>query len=686
LKHIDEEPNLHDVAHAFHGDVFNPNSEVMVRFRNLRAEYKEAKHLVMHQLHGTNKEAITLTVVIGMIILLSALTEGIFELVEMYTNEQTRAIVETVQQELTVLGFISLGVFCAIRSGMAPSISDKVFGTETELMEMFELIHMFVFLFMMLFVSIIVLQAFILKTIKTKRRKCEKKCVRKPAEIEEEYLYWYATPVSFFDISSRMRRREAVYNMEYSVLRGRFLEELKVQKLSPVGFDFAFYLEHCNDRGLAHSIDIQPLTWIVLIVLVIPLRYFIGIKSFPTKIAIIMCWSLCLLIMPWLTLHKLHNVRFALHGVPSLGRSDTEEALKESLAYYNDQTPLVDAFLQLPAPYLRVKEDRDSGSIKSRSSKASKKGLPKKKSRVAGATGWGDTNLHLQLFWFGSKGPTLLYHILRQSMFFTAIYIATVLVRFGKYAYLIHPVLPIMLMLSPLILVFQVFMLLLDQICLCTCVGMMRDQVALKETLIKAKTIKIVHALRLLKQMRLAINTSMRGEILKLSHNAGFEGVRLEELKSLFDKADTDNSGKLSGLEIKEMMAEMRATHNELETKKRQMELDSIDDAWEFSFEDFTAMVKDIETVNDDSDPVSNLVDSVFGILDQDDTGAITVSEFIQMLCGPNATESEQESAMVILQEADTDGDGLVDRDELRALLHKYADHDDLDDDMDRRK
>ena len=40
-----------------------------------------------------------------------------------------------------------------------------------------------------------------------------------------------------------------------------------------------------------------------------------------------------------------------------------------------------------------------------------------------------------------------------------------------------------------------------EQTCVVTSIGMFRDQVALKDTLLKAKTAKIVHALRMMKQV-----------------------------------------------------------------------------------------------------------------------------------------------------------------------------------------
>lgn len=666
MKHIDEEVSVEDVKHAFEGQVFDPDSKVIDRFHHLRKEYKEAREVIEHQLHGTNMEASVLTFVLFLIVILSVLVEAIFEFVENNTSEEMRTIVQTVFQELTVMGFISLFVFFAVRSGIAPFVSDHVFGTETELMETFELVHMFVFLFMMIFVSTVISQALILTKIKNKRKLCEQKCIDRPQEIEIDYLYWYVHPVARWDLPSRWKRDKAVYEMEYSVLRGRFLHQLMKDKLieSSVGFDFAFYLEGCNNRGLAHSIDIQPLTWIFLIFLLIPLRGFIAIKSFPVKLTILFFLSAALFLMPHLTLTKLQSVRRKLHGVPKLGSNSSEDELSEALSCYSDETPLVDAFMQLDPPYLREADEPKPGR---------RSWLTRK------LCGDEEPSEHLRLFWFENNGPTVLYHILRQAMFFNSIYLAALIVRFAKYAWRLHPVTPFLLVVFPLTFVFFVCMKLLNEICVVTSIGMFRDQVALKDTLLKAKTAKIVHALRMMKQMRMSINSLMGAEINKLSRGAGFEGIRLEELREIFEKADTDNSGKLSGSEVREMFVS-RGMGADMSEDKRQLQLDSIDPSWEFSFEDFTSMVKDMDQGKTAGNDIEALVECVFGMLDQDDTGSITVNEFMQMLCGPDASDAERESGMIILQEADTDGDGMVDKEELTALLTKYAAKMDLED------
>ena len=79
-------------------------------------------------------------------------------------------------------------------------------------------------------------QLLIMRRISSNRQLAEDMCLeKKGAAIEAEYEHWVGKRVSPWDFGSRHRRDVAMYNMEYAVLRGRFLLKLKEQKKCEAG-------------------------------------------------------------------------------------------------------------------------------------------------------------------------------------------------------------------------------------------------------------------------------------------------------------------------------------------------------------------------------------------------------------------------------------------------------------------
>jgi hypothetical protein len=81
------------------------------------------------------------------------------------------------------------------------------------------------------------LQLVIMRRISNHRQLAEDLCLEnKGAAIEAEYEHWVGKKVSRWDFGSRHRRDVAMYQMEYYVLRGRFLLKLQEQKKCEAGW------------------------------------------------------------------------------------------------------------------------------------------------------------------------------------------------------------------------------------------------------------------------------------------------------------------------------------------------------------------------------------------------------------------------------------------------------------------
>jgi hypothetical protein len=101
-------------------------------------------------------------------------------------------------------------------------------------------------------------QLLIMRRISSNRQLAEDMCLeKKGAVIEAEYEHWVGKRVSPWDFGSRHRRDVAMYNMEYAVLRGRFLLKLKEQKKCEAGPA----RENKTQRQLTSRLGLVGLAW-----------------------------------------------------------------------------------------------------------------------------------------------------------------------------------------------------------------------------------------------------------------------------------------------------------------------------------------------------------------------------------------------------------------------------------------
>ena len=155
--------------HGEHGDEAHSGEErkgrkgvhaQVKKFNEMRREAKKAQLKVRVELSLTNRARNTLIVLVAIIILLTVFFEAAMDQILEATPRGLTPMVQSVFRELTLLGFISLFTFLAVKSTVPGKASRLIFGTADELQEMFEVIHFVVFFFMLFFVVLVILLVF----------------------------------------------------------------------------------------------------------------------------------------------------------------------------------------------------------------------------------------------------------------------------------------------------------------------------------------------------------------------------------------------------------------------------------------------------------------------------------------------------------------------------------------------
>jgi hypothetical protein len=235
-------------------------------------------------------------------------------------EETLKPMVESVFRELTLLGFISLFTFLAVKTRIPGKVSKLIFDTTTELHEMFEIVHFIVFFFMLFFVVLTVFLVLGGKRVKRWWISAEALCTdvenSGPEIIRSDYVRFVLEPVPLCSVTRHRARTEAYHNMDYLVMRCQFQRELETEDSKFRGFDFAQYLANCHDHSVGRAVELQPRIWFMLLFSLIPLRAFIQIGNMNVKVWLFTILGYILLLMSFIFLYKLRDIKKRLTGVP----------------------------------------------------------------------------------------------------------------------------------------------------------------------------------------------------------------------------------------------------------------------------------------------------------------------------------------------------------------------------------
>ncbi|KAI2491942.1 Ca2-binding protein [Fragilaria crotonensis] len=117
--------------------------------------------------HGSSSEIsdATVTCIVLLLIVLTIVFEFSKEHLEEHATRNLRPLVDKLFGEMTVLGFLSVVTFCITQAGWFTVLSEKLFGEDNELLEIFEFVHFTIFFIMISFVlQVLVLVAAAMET------------------------------------------------------------------------------------------------------------------------------------------------------------------------------------------------------------------------------------------------------------------------------------------------------------------------------------------------------------------------------------------------------------------------------------------------------------------------------------------------------------------------------------------
>jgi len=646
-----------------HGEKSPAKKESRIKvkeFNKLRREMKKVRLKVRAEMSLTNRARNTLIVLIALIILLTVLFESMMDYILEATPLSLQPMVQSVFRELTLLGFISLFTFLAVKSTVPGKASRLIFGTPDELVEMFEIIHFVVFFFMLFFVVLVILLVIGGYRMKLWWDEAEKEA--QPDHpmstsgidgIRNEYIKFLQNRHSGY--AERTAKTKAYYQMVYLTMRNRFVTQVEAQDRtqSYATFEFAQYLAICHDTCVAAVVQVPSSAWVILLVGLGPLRAFIQIIDTKVKLAIFSSTGYILLLLSFVIYFKLKKIRFELIGVPdpdpSLVKKDAalfDKIVSTHTAVFDDvnHAPFTQTELQLTT-YPRRSWWRVLFKVVN---------MPNKQQ---------------SLFWFDVAGPHFLFNCLRMLMLLTAVHSAMMVYKFSKFMIEIHPVIMVVSVLPVSVMSMWTFSMIASMLMQVTSVEMMKDLHAIKEVDMRTKTERMVKCLRLLRSMRLAQqytadDSKLRSKIQRIPPQ------KRQELKSLFHYHDQTNCGYLSGLQVKQLLRSAGVENASLEQET--------DDDWSLAFDDLLILYADTVvpiTAGKQSDPYTELIEAVFRQLDSDDSGSISLEEFVHAMrtqTDPQYMLSERE-CILLMREADSNQDGELDLAEFTELMTKYA-------------
>jgi len=639
-----------------HGHGHVDPAKLLKKYEYLREEFEHTRHLVVHVLGGSSRMANCLVGVIAFVVVLSLLFEGGSERLRSVTPESLHGVLATVYQELTVLGFISLFAFVAIKTGIPLRMSVAIFGTESELHHIFHLVHLTVFLFMSVFLGLFGGMLVATRVYKSACIAADEQITQNPEKVKTDYFKWFEKAVPTIDIDGYKQRAQDVFHMQLLMARGRFMTEILSSKRFEIkdgrnsNFSFGDYMAVCTDHTLNEVIELRPVTWFCLLMLLFPLRAFMMLESMDTRLGIFTSLGILLLIFALVIEKKLEQITHELLGCPYPTGNNTmkESTFAEEFLGTSGGDPS-----KYKPPYLH------QPAISMKGTK-----LTDFNHRIF--HGVGIPNKHQQLFWGMGLGKDFAFHAVRSVVFFTAIYITAFLIRFSSFMIARHWIIVVVALLAPTYMFLVLFPQLLMHLNLVTSIGQMKNYHSIRHVLMVHQTAQLLSAIKLLDNMRLSMakNLKKSGKQSKLIPELSSDDR--EEAQLMFEAYDFDGSGTLDAGELTEMLTSLGYSSQDIK--------EHVDKTWNLDFDDTLVLLGDLsagKTATSQSD-VKEIVDHVFSMVDTDASGRITSSELLNCL-RKGGQQIDEKAIELTLQEADTDGDGEVDKKELATLLTRYT-------------
>jgi Ca2+-binding EF-hand superfamily protein len=504
-------------------------------------------------------------------------------------------------------------------------------GCDIHMIKLFEKVHMGLFLCLCVYFARSVLLLYQTQRMAAKWKRTEVLIQTKGIKhVVQNYYDMHDHTVDHEGLDA-VARAHATEDMEYVMLRGRFVKTGNGGKPLENDFSFAEYLSIMYAHAAAHVVHITPKAWLCL------QGFFLAF---------------------WGAMHEAPKTRiriFVLYEWIGLGFLALLTAKMKSIVEH--LTPV------WPEPTGKKYEVTDELM----------ETLGKTKPAYLSGPYKGQQH---RLFWFGNFGqgwgPDFLMQMIRVTLIVQIIF-AVLMINAIPFAidYDENFVVILCLMLIP-ILVTNYFLPphLLKLYTLATSIELTKNPHAIEETIRTIKFAKSIRTIKLLKSLQSVAAMSKKAEPgtapVELGEETEADLERKVQMREVFDMFDESGDGEVDMTEMSGLMSSIGVEFSDDDKKLLMRDFDKSGDGT-ISFDEFWQYMRQLSAP---TDPVQVVTD-VFSLIDKDGSGSITAEEFSAQMKKLPVEVSEQDIDALV-REVDHSGDGEIDLHEFAAVIKKY--------------
>eukprot|EP00941_MAST-03F_sp_MAST-3F-sp1_P004246 g4246.t1 len=625
-------------------------------------------------------------------------------------------LVHVLLSELTLMGGMGLVTFFIGKTGSLKTISQHIFHDDLELNEMLENIHMILFLIIVIFLAEALFLIMLAKRQERHWKTSNNASVVDPKGVINRYSAHVARKKGNVNkniwFEGKIER-----DASFLAIRVRFLSMCKLSGLE-LGPDFPLdqYLGSVYGKAIGGLVDI-PVRTFFSIWMVFSLSWFLHASLSPqmyTLSVIVMGWILSAAAI--LLLLKLRKIQY--HITPELIRKHALEKHSNTVEAFNggaSDCPLltrddtngtvlskyISNLHEIPHHLLQPPYIEHFQTIEGKAhlKKFRKKSLFSKLLAFVLGAKTRFPNKHEALFWEGASGPQLLQFLTQILLSLIAVYLSYLFIALlpaifevdentiglttlsARIAVAFATVLPIL----PCIFFAEEIVQLLV---LVTCLEYMIDKTIVTNVKVAEKKVRAVRALKLLRGVRREVLANYNaGAVNNNRMETRGQGKEDDDLKAedkklradwhhVFDSFDIDGNGEISHEEFFCLLEALNLCDSEEEAENIKNVMDQ-DNNGSITFNEFfhwaTLHCKsDAQEASNEN--IETTVDVLFSMLDEDKSGTITHTNFKLAMKRMHIDFSDAD-AKAIMDDVDKDGDGVLNKEELKMLLTSDLNH-----------
>mmetsp|Transcript_22292 Transcript_22292/g.55923 ORF Transcript_22292/g.55923 Transcript_22292/m.55923 type:complete len:689 (-) Transcript_22292:930-2996(-) len=597
------------------------------------------------------KERTIILVILLVLVVLSVAFEIVKDKIEESTEEELEPIVTHMWQELTILGFLSLLSFIAVKVGLIDKIAEQLYpeAEKEELKETVENVHMALFLVMVVFIVEVVMLLNLAKVF-SREWKAIEKTMKNPLRIYEEYQAVASRPKSFVShvIPVLDPHRSVRYKMTYLLMRAEFMKPREGTNILPQDFDFSEYLTINLGETVGEIVEVPVHIWLFFAL------FFVGIWGITfvhEKIYTIMfvCWGWILLAATVVMFFKIHSIFDKLTVTPEVTTDHTWMRATGLDPQKNRQNGN-----KLRPPYLN--------------------NPPHKRSALGRLFFGSPPNAHQQLFFFDKKGVHFMVNFFCVLLLMIALYISILSLHFGKVMYNTFPLWAFIVMLSlsilPIVLVaFYYTPSIIRRMSVVCNIERMKNYEVIAKVIRWQKTRRTLRILKVLNLMKVRSKKMSRRK--EGQPKTVLSEKKRDEFHEIFQAFDKDGSGSIDVAEISNLITAIGMHLPPEEMAELIAEIDQNKDGT-ICFDEFCDFIAEQE---DSNESIEEMCESMFSVFDRDMSGSITRDEFKDVLSALGEQLSADDVDGIV-DAVDRDGDGVVDLEEFTELVKRVMKED----------